>query len=310
MKTIALSSPQRARASMFRIARCFLSRALCFLFAACLGHAADEKTAEADPIDAATPPDRRELWVPMNKLGEVLTDEKAVLLTREQYNALLRDAGLEKPKPVPPPHDAAITSANYSAKLDGKTVVITGDLRVTVLAANWVALPLDFPGAALGEVKLDRDTALAPRELPDAPKKGAAAGPEKPNVLMLRGKGPHTLNFTLTAPAHAAAGQSTLALVLPPTAAGAFVLSLPAGTKVESAALPVKAVTAEGETRATVALTPLLNTVALTWRAAEAAPAAQLPVAATAVLRYALDAERLEATFSFHLATALGDLPN
>jgi hypothetical protein len=287
-----------------------LPRALCFLFAACLGHAAEEKTAEANPIDAATPPDRRELWVPMNKLGDVLTDEKAVLLTREQYNTLLRDAGLEKPKPVPPPRDAAITTANYSAKLDGKTVVITGDLRVTVLADGWVALPLDFPGAALGEVKLDRDTALAPRELPAPPKKGAAAGPEKPNVLMLRGKGPHTLNFTLTAPVHAAAGQSTVALVLPPTAAGAFVLSLPAGAKVKSAALPVKAAAAEGETRATVALTPLLNTVALTWRAADTAPAAQLPVAATAVLRYALDAERLDATFSFHLATTLGDLPN
>src|SRR5262245_26095864 len=126
MKTIALSSPQRARASMFRIARCFLSRALCLVIAACPGNAAEERAEETDPAGADTPPDRRELWVPMNKLGEVLTDEKAVLLTREQYNALLRDAGLEKPKPTPPPRDAAITSANYSAKLDGKTAVIAG----------------------------------------------------------------------------------------------------------------------------------------------------------------------------------------
>src|SRR4030095_11614339 len=116
MKSSALSPMPRTRRSLPGLVRMLLPRALCFLFAACLGHAAEEKTAEANPIDAATPPDRRELWVPMNKLGDVLTDEKAVLLTREQYNTLLRDAGLEKPKPVPPPRDAVITAEKYSAK--------------------------------------------------------------------------------------------------------------------------------------------------------------------------------------------------
>ena len=285
----------------------------------CSGRGADAADAEK-----VTLPDRRELWVPMDKLGSVLTDDKAVILSREQYSALLRDAGIEKPEPLLPPREALLTTSNYTARLEKGTAVITGELRLTVLTDAWAQVPLEFHGAMLGDLKLDADSALAVpggevRTIPTAPNQPAAPAskkpvatavtPERPAVLLLRGKGEHTVTFTLTTPVQTAAGQSTVALVLPPTASGAFALALPAGTKVESAALPVKVTAVAGAAQATVALTPAVNTVALVWRAAEAAPTAPSPVAAVTRFLYALDTEKLDATFDFRFRAALGDLP-
>ncbi len=269
---------------------------------------AQNAAAAERPTD--TPPDRRELWVPMDKLGSVIAAEKAVILSREQYETLLRDSGVDKPLPILPPRAAALTSTNYTAKIDGKTAVITADVRVTVLGDAWAEIPLHFPGAALGDVKLDDKSALSTSELDGPNPAGVKATKEKgPSVLLLRGKGEHVLSFTLTAPIQAGAGQSILAIVLPPTGAGAFTLALPPATKVETSALPVKTVAADGATRATVALTALPNTIALSWRATDAVGAMKTPAVATGVFRYVIDSEKIDAAFGFHFASNLGDLP-
>ena len=47
----------------------------------------------------AAQPDQREVWVPANKLKEILAKHpNAVVLSREQYEALVRDAAMEKKK--------------------------------------------------------------------------------------------------------------------------------------------------------------------------------------------------------------------
>ena len=100
-------------------------------------------TLFADEPAAPRAPDRREMWVPMDKLGHVL-DPKAVLLTREQYETLLRDAEREKgPKPEAPA-SAVISSATYHAVPWEKTAVIRAELIVNVLRDGWCEVPLDL----------------------------------------------------------------------------------------------------------------------------------------------------------------------
>lgn len=278
-----------------------------------------EEPQQAEERDPHTPPNRRELWVPMDKLGKVLAADKAVMLTREQYETLLRDAGTELPEPKLPPRAAVLTAANYSTRIEGKTAVISAELRVTVLGEAWAQIPLDFPGATLGEVKLDDRSALIatpepdPAEVKEVLARQARMAVEglgnAPAILLLQGKGEHTLSLTLTAPVQTSAGRSTLAMVLPPTGAGAFSLALPAATKVETSSLPVKTAAAEGATRATVALTAARNPIALSWYATDAAAGARVPIVATGIFRYVVDSEKVDAAFGFHFASSLGDLP-
>ena len=76
--------------------------------------------AQDQNAPALAPPDRRELWVPADQLAAILEkNPKAVLLSREQYEALLRDA---RPNPITktePPRAAALVSANYAGRVDG-----------------------------------------------------------------------------------------------------------------------------------------------------------------------------------------------
>jgi hypothetical protein len=262
-------------------------------------------------------PDRRELWVPFDQLGRTLADRKAVVLSREQYSALLRDAGLDKTAKPSPPRDAAVISANYTATLDGKVALIALELRVHVLTDGWAQVPLDFHGAALGGITLDEEAAFAPvpAEPPlipgESPEQRAVINklkPPQPQILLLRGKGEHSIRLSLSSPVQTAAGLNTLALVLPPAGAGVFTLALPPGARVEGADLPVSVTSKPEATFAKVALMPRVNNVAIMWRMADAAPG-QAPVAVGAEYSYRLDAEKLAASFAFDFGSALGDLP-
>ncbi len=270
----------------------------------------------AEPA-APKPPDRRELWVPADKLGRVL-DKNAVLLTREQYDTLLRDAGLDKnPKPEAPAA-AVLSSAAYRALPDGKTAVIHGDLTVSVLRDGWCALPLDFSEAAIAEVKLDGEGVLTPRNpelrapMPDAEKPRAgkqAAVPERPAQLLVRGRGEHRLTVKLTVPIRVGGGVSSISLGLPGAAAGSFTLSLPGGATLEKSDAPVRVSRTAGATTATVALSPACTAIALSWKAG-AGNEVKIPVRAQVLARYDIDAEKVAGSFRIHLEAPLGELPS
>jgi hypothetical protein len=260
---------------------------------------------------APAAPDRRELWVPFDKLGHVL-DANAVLLSHEQYDALLRDAGRERNPKIEAPVAAVISSADFRAVPEGKTAIIHAELRVNVLRDGWCEVPLDFPGAAVGEVKLDGDGVLAPanaamRADPDAEKAGKAVV-KRPAMLLVRGRGEHRVAFEITAVIQSAGGVNTFALGVPGVASGAFTLALPAGATMEKCDAAMRVARTAEATTATVALSPARDSVAFAWKAG-AENDSKIPVRAQAFVRYDIDAEKISGTQRIHLEAPLGDLP-
>ena len=263
------------------------------------------------------PPDRRELWVPMDELGRVLND-KAVLLSREQYDALLRDSGIDKPAKHDAPAGAVLSSAIIRAVPEGKTASIHTELIVNVLRDGWAALPLEFAGAEIGDVKskrrLDGEAVLVPKNAAlrtDAvpANQKAQAAPQHPATLLLRGRGEHRITLELTALIASTAGVNSLALTVPNVASGTFTLALPAGATMEKSERGMKVSTTADATTATLALSPATRSVAFAWKNGAAANDAQVPVRVGAKVRYNIDAEKVAGTSLVRIESALGDLP-
>src|SRR4051794_28823735 len=114
----------------------FVGRAFALMAVTTLASVAAEKPASAPPKSDV--PNQREIWVPSNQLAKVLAQHpNAVVLSREQYTALLRDAKIDhKAKPVAP-RRVALTAARYQARLVGKVVQVTGTLTVNLLSDEW-----------------------------------------------------------------------------------------------------------------------------------------------------------------------------
>jgi len=268
---------------------------------------------------APKPPDRRELWVPMDQIGAVL-GKNAVLLTREQYEALLRDGGREQGPKNEAPAGAVISSAVYRAVPQDKTAVIHAELTVNVLRDGWCEVPLDFTGAAIGEVKLDGEGVITPRnpilrDATPAPQQGKMAAPERPTLLILRGKGVHRVTLEMSTLIHTVNGvngiygQKNIAMGLPGVAAGAFELTLPAGTTMEKSDVAMRVSKTATATVATVALTVVNRNVVFAWKTAQDGDAGKVPVRAQARVRYDIDAEKIAGTSRIFFESQLGDLP-
>lgn len=258
-------------------------------------------------------PDRREMWVPYEHLARVL-EKKAVLLTREQYEVLLRDAGLES-SATEAPKAAMISSTSYRARVEGDAVTVEAAITANVLREGWIMLPLDFYGVSLGEVKFDREGALIPASTniishPVA-KRTAAPAPEEiqdPSMLLLRGRGLHQVTIGFTIPITNTDGSNGIACELPSTAAGSFILNLPADVKVETDGQAGKVETTAAGTIATFALSPAQNLVEVSWTTA-AANASAAKFTGNTKLDYTLDAESVTGAFAFHLSSISGGLP-
>jgi len=259
--------------------------------------------AEPGPM----PPDRRELWVPTEKVARIL-GKKAVLLTRDQYETLLRDAaGPKAPKPVAPAA-AALSNATFRAVPNGRTLQIHAELIVNVLRDGWAEMPLEFPGAVVGEVKMEGEAVLMPAV--PAPAKGKAQAPARlPAVLVIRGRGEHRITLELTTPIRDAAGVSSFEFSVPGVASGTFSLVLPVGATVEQMPQAAKITADARVTTAAIALLPSAQHLALSWKGAISAVAARVPIQAQAQVRYQIDAEKVAGGFRFAIESLLGDLP-
>src|SRR5262245_43260387 len=93
----------------------FMGRAFLLLLVATFSsEAADKPKPESKP----EVPNEREIWVPSNQLAKVLAQHpNAVVLSREQYEALLRDAKIDRKTKPAAPRRAALTAARYEARL-------------------------------------------------------------------------------------------------------------------------------------------------------------------------------------------------
>ncbi|QIF00765.1 hypothetical protein [Roseimicrobium sp. ORNL1] len=111
--------------------------------------------AEDAPAPAPTlEPTRHELWVPTKDLKEVLEKHpNAVVLDREQYMALIRDAGrVGALKEQAAPVDAVIEDVKVTARVseDVSTATLTYEFHVHNLKDGWSEVSLPF---ALGSIR-------------------------------------------------------------------------------------------------------------------------------------------------------------
>ncbi len=255
---------------------------------------------------AATPPpahQRQEIWAPTEQLAKILQKyPKAVLLTREEYETLLRDADRLAPKPAPePPRPAAFSDARYTARIDGHLLRVSGELTLTVLADGWTPVPLEFAGAELGEVKLDGEAAL----LPQSAQNGKAEPGFSPGALVLRGRGEHRAKVEFTVPIALQGGESRVDFKLPQAASGFLAIDLPPHMRAESG----QALRVDSQPDAThVTVAPDRGVVQIVWRAAADA-AHSLPGMVHAEYRESIDADQMRTEASFALTTAFGSLP-
>jgi len=245
------------------------------------------------------PPDRRELWVPSDQLATILKKHpRAVLLTREQYATLLRDAERD-PKAAPAaPRAAVLGTARYEARAEGAVLQVTGTLPFTVNTDAWAMIGLPFGGVALGAFSVDGEAAILPMVAGEEGRSGA---------VLVRGKGTHTLQVEFTAPIRREAGLSRVAFDVPLSAGGALAVALPAGARVESE-LPLKITRTDTATTATLTFPLSAPRIAFAWRApSDAADRAVL--AQTTSTQFSIDAGKLRTEAGLTLTATLGDLP-
>jgi len=258
-------------------------------------------------------PERREVWTPTDQLKEVLAKyPNAVVLSREQYESLIREAGQVRKAAPKAPRRAVLTSADYQAHVAGKVAQVTGTFTVNVLSDEWAQLPLNFGGVALGSVTVDGQAALSSETESSSaygkPKRGSNVPtvPVQPGSLFLHGKGERAVVIEFSIPIATKTGVSSFAIKLPQAAAGAFALELPSDQRVESSqSLAVKKTPAA--TTITATLSPVNPTLALSWRGTgdgSQSLAAQVTASGT----YTINAENVHSEYDIDIQTPLGNL--
>ncbi|MDB6005901.1 MAG: hypothetical protein JWR15_2888, partial [Prosthecobacter sp.] len=180
----------------------------------------------------AAEPTRQELWVPTNALDTVLKSHpNAVLLSPEQYNTLIRDAGKTKPEDDPklaPPKIIAVESFRLDGKVDpgAASTNLRGELTLRLPSKEWLSTKFPWPfemgsvtseGNVLAYIEPPKDAKTpAPREL----------------VVFAKGPGVAKLRFEAAVPVwlRLRAAEHTLEVPDVPFA-GTLNLTLPVGVR-------------------------------------------------------------------------------
>jgi len=154
------------------------------------------------PSVAAAPPIAREIYVPFEELNVLLEGPvRRVLMTREEYDALLVKAKLNPTEKLP--HQASFLSAEYDVRLEDLRAFITAKLTCDVLANSLQALSFDLGQVGIQEALLDGKPAALRRTSPTG------------LMLVLEGRGRHELTLKMVALLETNASEQTLKVELP-----------------------------------------------------------------------------------------------
>ncbi len=180
-----------------------------------------------------SPSIRREVFVPLADLQAVLESQKrGVLLSRDDYEALLKKAQVKNNSPTPPVHQV-ITSGTAVATIEGTVLVINLKLELEQLTPGWVEWKI--PGLerlSIDSARLDGEPAALYRpalEIQPMVKtqQKSVRLPAPPLQLLTNEVGTHHLELQLTTPLVNAGSDQVAAFVLPPVPAGEIVVTVP-----------------------------------------------------------------------------------
>ena len=272
--------------------------------------------SDAPDAEPHAPPDQRELWVPTQQLKQILAKHpKAVVLSREQYERLLRDATLDRKTAPEAPRRAVLASASYQAHLarqDGASHrVFQSQCALRRVGATAARLRGRVDRRSDRRWRSGADPQISRRRPSDkqAQAQAKAPAPEPSGgSLLLRGRGERIVTVEFTIPVSVAAGLSQFQIKLPFAASSVFSLNLPPDQRVESPQAIALKKTPEA-TAVTATLSPSDAALALKWRSQGGSEQSLQPVAAVE-MGFAIDPEKVLAEYDFDLSAPLGKLPD
>ncbi|OYW76243.1 MAG: hypothetical protein B7Z37_09705 [Verrucomicrobia bacterium 12-59-8] len=180
----------------------------------------------------AAEPTRQELWVPTKDLDTVLkAHPNAIMLSPEQYEALIRDAGKTQPAEDPklaPPKIIAIEGLRLEGQVEpgAASVTLRGELTLQLPSKDWLSTKFAWP-FDMGSVTSEGNV-LAYVEAPQRDMTTTASE----LVLFAKGPGTAKLRFEARVPVwlRLRAGEHTLEVPEVPFG-GVLNLTLPAGVR-------------------------------------------------------------------------------
>ena len=253
---------------------------------------------------------QREIWIPEKSLPHILAENpKAVVLTREEYKTLIKEAGTPiPPEKITPPTPTLLRSAEYRGQLLGETVLAEATFTFECLSTDlqqWQTLPLPLDLAALSNVKVDEQTAL--RVMPSPPPNDPAAAPEC--TLLVRTPGLHTLTANFFLPVTPSSQGGSIKLPNPRATAGQFILTLPERYNLQTEHPFSSKAIGNGLIENTLALPAVAAPLQVHWRARDIAPLAGGAVLQTCSYLYHLDPVRVTSDLGIVLRSALARVP-
>ena len=232
---------------------------------ACIG-LSGAALAETPP---ARTPAREELWVPTKDWQTLMEKHpNAVMLTPEQYEALIRDAGKIKPlKPEDtPPAAAQVESLHFKADARDESsehLKLEGEMVVRCLTDDWTEVTARMPFKNFAAATVDDGVVLGPPETIKGDRTQATQ-----RKLLVRGKGAHRITFQILGRPGTATLANTRSFGFQTTEAPAVMdLLLPPGAVVTQASASY---TREGDTAHVLlqSTTPGLRDIAWTTSSA------------------------------------------
>jgi len=191
-------------------------------------------TLHAEDKPQPRAPDRHELWVPTKDWNAVLAKHpSAVMLTPEQYDALVRDAGKVKPPEadVHLPAKAVIESLRFkgsAADESSASLKLDGELTLRCLTDEWTEVTAQLPFRNLASATVDGSVVLGLAE-------ESKGSPTTQRKLLVRGKGTHRITVQVLGKPGTSALANTRSLAFYTTDVPAVLdLQLPAGATITS----------------------------------------------------------------------------
>jgi hypothetical protein len=192
----------------------------------------------------------REIYVPFDDLNVLLESKtQRVFMTRQQYDELLAKAKLTPSDRAP--RGAAVLAADYNMTLEEGRALLTGTLHIDVLEDGLHALPLDLAGVGVRSATLDGKPAPI------------ALNAQRKPMLLVEGKGRHTLTLEMVAPLETAAAQQSLGIQIPTPAAARMKMTVPGNVEIRSGASVLKREVAADQSHTTFELLPQRGQISL-----------------------------------------------
>ena len=188
---------------------------------ACLTLAGETLHSQDKPINKSPQEFQRQIFVPLESLDVLLDgNSNRVLLSREEYDALLKSAKTREIKRAP--MDSAILSANYTGEISEGVALIKGELVVESLNEGLVQIPLPLSGVAIRSATVDGQPAKLWRNK------------HRQIVLVTDSQSRQTLNIEMTVPLQTSAARQVMSLQLPSPSTTSFKLKVPGNVEVKS----------------------------------------------------------------------------